>query len=73
MTDIQIKVVFDCLRSSLAPPDNCGVSIQATRIVGGQDAKLGQVTFSPLLEFISTFSLSDISYILLTADILAKL
>jgi len=29
-------------RSSLAPPDNCGVSIQATRIVGGQDAKLGQ-------------------------------
>ena len=55
MTDIQIKVVFDCLRSSLAPPDNCGVSIQATRIVGGQDAKLGQVTFP---HFWSLFLLS---------------
>ena len=34
-------------RSSLAPSDNCGLSIMTSKnIVGGQDAKLGQVTLS---------------------------
>ena len=45
-------------RSSLAPSDNCGLSIMTSKnIVGGQDATLGQVTLSMERFFLFVFTL----------------